>query len=166
MQGTITRDYIGGIEYDNNVLAFIATEEGRAVRNADGSYRYEYTLKDHLGNARVSIDYHLGVARVVQEDEYHAFGLSRQKYILGDKNNYLYNGKEKQDALADEYDYCARFYDPVRWATIDTLAEKMRRWSPYNYGANNPIRFIDPDGREMVDSKAIGSLMMSRKMVH
>jgi hypothetical protein len=38
-----------------------------------------------------------------------------------------------------------------RWLSPDPLAEKYLQWSPYVYGTNNPIRFIDPDGRQNED---------------
>ncbi|MCX6270102.1 MAG: hypothetical protein NTU44_02585 [Bacteroidetes bacterium] len=67
----------------------------------------------------------------------------------GTTNLLKYNGKEFQnDHDLNVYDYGARMYDPViaRWGTADPLAEKYRRWTPYNYCMNNPMRIIYPDG--------------------
>lgn len=149
-----TWDYIGGIVYKDGAITFINTEEGRA-HLLSGSYGYEYNLKDHLGNVRYSFDKHptSGAPRRIQEDEYYSFGLRINVSDFSNNNRYLYNGKEVQTDLADQFDYGARFYDPVigRWTSVDPLAEISRRFSPYNYGDNNPIRNIDPDGMAVED---------------
>ena len=102
-----------------------------------------------MGNSRVNFDTGTGTARQVQVDDYYAFGMEINAIAANPKNEYLYNKKELQENLG-LYDYGARFYDPViaRWTSVDPLAEKGRRWSPYGYGEDNSIRNIDPDGME------------------
>ncbi|WP_407428015.1 DUF6443 domain-containing protein [Arcticibacter sp.] len=147
VSGTTATDYVSGIQYTGNTLDFIQNETGRAILNGT-SYKYEYNLSDHLGNVRYSFDVSSGATRVLQKDDYYPFGLRIARLVSGLENKYLYNGKEIQEE-SNQYDYGARFYDPVigRWTTPDPLAEVNRRWSPYNYTYNNPIRYTDPDGR-------------------
>ncbi|SIT28611.1 RHS repeat domain-containing protein [Chryseobacterium gambrini] len=119
--------------------------------------QYIYQYKDHLGNTRVSFGKNsAGVLEIVDANDYYPFGMNHLKsgnsfFGSSSYKNYKYNGKELQET--GMYDYGARFYmaDIGRWGVVDPLAEKYRRHSVYNYAVNNPIRFIDPDGRGVND---------------
>ncbi|MDR6405878.1 MULTISPECIES: DUF6443 domain-containing protein [Chryseobacterium] len=154
-------------------LRIIPTSEGYydALRE---KYFYNYT--DHLGNVRMSYsdadgngvvtgdiavtncqdtpdgqvcENYIITGEVEGVSNYYPFGLLHNSQ-LNDFNNvyqYKYNGKELQET--GMYDYGARFYMPDvgRWGVVDPLAEKYTSWSPYNYTVNNPVLFVDPDGR-------------------
>ena len=75
------------------------------------------------------------------------------------KQNYLYNGKERQTDLdLDWYDYGARMYDAAigRWHVVDALAENSISMTQYHFVSNNPIIFVDPNGLDWFYYKAEG----------
>jgi RHS repeat-associated protein len=139
------------------------------------SYVYNYT--DHLGNIRLSYaqDPDTQQLKIVEQNHYYPFGLRHTNYSGGKMQvvkeqefkrmaptpeellsyKYKYNGKEWQDELGlNLYDYGARNYDAAigRWMNIDPKAETSRRWNPYTYCYNNPLRFVDPDGMEAIEN--------------
>lgn len=159
-----TRDYISGIEYNNSDIDFVQTEEGRAVY-AGGGYSYEYMVKDHLGNTRVLLKQD---GSVLEQTDYYPFGMQITRAgqtVPSPPNGYKYNGKELQTDLdLGQYDYGARFYDPVigRFNVIDRFAEKYYGLTNYQYAANNPIKNIDLNG----DSIRVSSSITDNKLLN
>ncbi len=80
-----TQDYVGGIEYRNGALEAIYHAEGR-ITTINSALRYEYALKDHLGNTRIMYCDKNGDGiitqssvqesnEVTQENHYYPYGL-------------------------------------------------------------------------------------------
>ena len=90
---------------------------------------------------------------VIQQNNYYPLGLSfgEESDLEQGLQNFKYNGKEldKERGL-NQYDYAARYMDPatVRFTTVDPHSENYYSWSPYVYVGNNPMRFVDPNGKD------------------
>lgn len=158
-------DYIGNFVYRGSSLEYIITSEGRIVKPGN-SYVYEYNLKDHLGNTRVSFQANGSSAIPLQYKDYYPFGMVHAGGLNND-NKYLYNGKELQDNVIngdnlDWYDYGARMYDAQigRWHCVDPMADELHNlsFSPYNYCINNPLLYIDLDGMDWYVNNEDGAL--------
>ena len=143
---TTTTDYVGNMIYENGTLKRILVDGILYIEN-DAYYFY---IQDHLGNNRVVVKED---GTVVQANDYYPYGANFAESTATDAQPYKYNGKELDiKGGLNVYDYGARHYDPVlgRFMTMDPMVEKYYSWSPYAYCLNNPLKYIDSDGRQVI----------------
>ena len=142
---TTTTDYCGNVVYENGVQKLLLTDEGYVTLSDS---KYHYYLKDHQGNNRVVINQS---GTVEETNHYYPFGGVFAS--AGNVQPYKYNGKEYDGKKGlNWYDYGARHYDAAlgRFTTNDRFAEKYHSMSPYQYGANNPVKNVDVNGDSIV----------------
>ena len=144
-------DYCGNIVYSDKEPIKILFDGGY-VSIKKGVPTYHFFLRDHLGNVRVVADAN---GKLEERNDYYPFGGLMGKGLNGDFQSYKYNGKELERQIGlDIYDFGARRCDAAtcRFTTMDPLAEKYYSTSPYAYCVNNPMRFVDTDGKWVEDA--------------
>lgn len=174
----VGNDYVGNIEYytaryfdydlsevpvESHLANKVYFDQGyiQGFRLVHSTPRYYYFRHDQLGNIRevwaaAYIRYgQTKPAATVQRIQYYPSGLpwkNNDTYSPIGQNR-KYNGKEFVEMHGlDEYDSQAKWYYPaiMRTSTMDPLAEKYYDISPYAWCGNNPVKFVDPDGRKII----------------
>ena len=77
-----------------------------------------------------------------------------------------FNGKEKDWESGFHY-YGARYYWSevfTGWLSVDPMTDKYPSISPYSYCAWNPVKLIDPDGRDWYDVDESGHITKNEEL--
>ena len=111
----------------------------------------EYYHTDAIGNVRAITD---ASGNVIERHDYQPYG--EEWLPQGGTQPLRFTGKERDAETGLDY-FGARYYGSRigRFTTVDpvyTWRENLldpQRWNRYAYARNNPLRYVDPDGREV-----------------
>lgn len=118
----------------------------------------KYVHLDAIGNVRAITDQN-GI--VVERHDYLPFGeecttgACASNPGVGAGEPRKFTGKERDTETGLDY-FGARYYGSkiARFTTVDPVLDEQaalvnpQRWNRYAYVSNNPLRYVDPDGRE------------------
>ncbi len=125
------------------------------IYSTDAATKTVYFLKDHLGSIRATV-LDSATAPVRGYDDFDPWGYPlalRTKKTPYDSLQKIaknkFTGKEWDDEYGVNWNYLgARYYDSQigRFPSVDRFADKYPSLTPYQYAANNPLKFIDING--------------------
>jgi len=126
---------------------------GKRTARRDNSGAVFYYFSNHLGSASVITN---SAGTIVEESDYYPFGGERA-VVNNDPNPYKFTGKERDLESGLDY-FGARYHSSGlgRFTSVDPIQIKKnrlldpQRLNLYTYTRNNPLAFLDPDGRDVI----------------
>ena len=163
--GTVTTYYLRGT--DGSILAeyngsqalsarYVYAGTRRIARIAGDSANYY--LADHLGSTRSLVD---EAGTVTATYDYRPYGKVLSSSGM-DANRFRFTGHERDDESGLDY-MLERSYGPNigRFLKPDPMQDEYPGISPYAYAANNPLKYVDPDGRFVFPALAVATEVVS-----
>lgn len=128
----------------------VMTVDHRTKGTDEGAERLmRYQVNNYLQSSCLELDQN---GQLISYEEYYPFGTTSYQAVASQTEvpkRYRYTGKELDDENGLYY-YGARYYASWlgRWTAIDPLTSAK---NAYAFVTNNPIRLIDPDGKDELD---------------
>ncbi|WP_415325124.1 DUF6443 domain-containing protein [Chryseobacterium sp. MMS23-Vi53] len=153
--------YLDGFQYKDNVLQFLATDQGYINVSNGNVFNYVYHYKDNLNNIRLSYQKESdNTLKILENSTFYPFGLKHSGYNNGSfgNSNYKFSLASKEAQEDKTYDFGARFYMPDigRFGTQDPMQVFDMWQSSYSYANNNPVLYSDEYGLGILN--VIGNL--------
>ena len=148
--GTVTTYYLRGpggsvlAEYSGQTLSarYVYAGNRRIARIAGSSA--SFYLADHLGSTRALVD---EAGAVTAAYDYWPYGKVLASSGTG-STHFRFTGHERDSESGLDYMLARSYaYDVGRFLRPDPMQGEYPGISPYAYAANNPLKFVDPDGR-------------------
>ena len=152
--GTVTTYYLRGAggtvlaEYSGQTLSARYVYAGsRRIARIAGDDSARYYLADHLGSTRSLVD---EAGAVTAAYDYWPYGKILALSGTG-TTHFRFTGHERDAESGLDYMLERSYGSEIgRFLRPDPMQDEYPGLSPYAYANNNPLKYVDPDGRKIV----------------